>query len=212
MNHDMAAKIMMSSNISGQDSRIAAIENAAILARAQINDDWEIQVRHSDELDGHHVNFIDYNGDFSNHLYSYISDILFWSCYYKNGKFMFAHCGNSLCTNIIEDYYKASDGKIYNGYDRINTIFEVTGFSLENNSSDYRNIGYYFELDYSARQVEHYYDTDGSITSQSEETFATRCSTNTLFWTNISIFSSLAIIRSDYQTYLNDLIDFCYSS
>lgn len=181
----------------GKDPRIAALERARELGRAQFSNGWEISVRTSDELNGYHV-----SGGYLDKLYSIYSELVLWACYFKNGEFMFAYPNSQYWTNIIGDFYKTDDGNIYKGYDRIAVITDDVTVTVENNA---------VKVNLSLDETGHYYNSDGSISSQNEKTYS-------LVWNIVhptdsswTLWSNLAVLRSDYQTYLNDVLDFLSS-
>ena len=207
MNYDEAAKIMMIDNSSGKDPRIDAIERARELCRASFSSGWEIRIKTSDELDGHHIYF--HHND-ETRLYSHYSEIMLWSCYYKNDKFMFAYCSNyNTTTNIIGDFYRASDGDIYKGYDRIAVIPDEIGFALKNMYSDFPAYGRYFSLFFNMPEIYHYYNQDGSVSDEGENLYTISWSTPPINNATLTMWWGLAVARSDYQTYINDVLDFC---
>ena len=184
---------------SGKDPRIAALESARELGRVPCSNGWEIRIRTSDELNGYQVS----RGTTSGRSHYIYCQIVAWYCYYKYGKFMFAICSNGSLTNIIGDYYvNSTDGVIYKGYDRIAVITDDVNLTVENGQ-----IILYMTLD----EISHEYNSDGSIDSQSEKTYTItwRQSIKPLSGYIVHERSNFAILRSDYQTYVNDVLDFC---
>lgn len=182
----------------GKDPRIAALERARELGRAEFLNGWEIRVKTSDELNGYLVA----GGGTSYKSHSIYCQIVLWYCYYKNSEFMFAICGGDYITNIIADYYiNSTDGTIYNGYDRIAVITDDVTFTVENNQMKFNLV---FD------ETSHYYNSDGSIDSQSERTYSNTWRQSTMPLSGaVYQRSNLAILRSDHQTYINDVLDFC---
>lgn len=206
MNYDEAAKIMMIDNSSGKDPRIVAIERARELCRASFLSGWEIRIKTSDELDGHHIEYHHNNDPRS---YSHYSEMILWSCYYKNDEFMFAYSSDH-CTNIIGDFYRTSDGEIYKSYDRIAVIPDEIEFTLKNEYSDSSPAyGRYFTLSFNMTEVYHYYNQDGSVRSEGENLYTISWSTPSINNSIMTQWSGLAVFRSNYQTYINDVLDFC---
>lgn len=180
---------------SGKDPRIAALERARELGHVQFSNGWEIRVKTSDELNGYHV-----SGGSAYKSHSIYSELVLWACYFKNGEFMFAYPNNQYWTNIIGDFYKTDDGDIYKGYDRIAVITDDVTVTVENST---------VKVNMSLDETGHYYNSDGSLSSQSEKTYSIDWRIISPTESSWTLWSNLAVLRSDHQTYINDVLDFC---
>lgn len=206
MNHDMAAKIMITDNSSGKDPRIDALENATLLGQYDFPNGWSIKVKLCDELNGYRIQY--YSDD---HVYSYYKEIVLWSCYYKNDEFMFAYFSGSYYTDIPGDYYKTNDGVIYKSFERVINISEVINFEVRQYYFDYYPFGVYFYVTLGGNEIETYYNSDGSISGQREETVNFGFPTLALSSNDYRLWSNAAVFRKDRQTYINDILDFSYN-
>ena len=196
---ELASMIMMSGGGGAQDSRIAIIEKATEFGRIEFANTWDIRVKTTDELNGCYF----YAKQSNNQAYSIYADIIFWSCYYKNDEFMFA-IPYEWYTNI-EDYYNDEDGVIYKGYDRHFSDFEMTGIDYKKNEyNGFCVVQVIFS--FSCVSTCTYYKSDGTIGSQSIYD-----SSDTCYIGDISDAYSgynQIIPRGDWQTYINDVMDF----
>ena len=210
MNYDGAAKIMMISNNSGQDPRIAAIESAKTYAEYEFSNGWVVKIKFSDELCGRHIRH--YPNDNYGRVYSYYKEIVLWSCYYKNDEFMFANFSSSNYTDIPGDYYKTDEGVIYKSVDRITEFSEVINFEvLQSYPDNPYPFGVFFRVTLKGNETYTYYKPDGSISSQNKSEFNFDWITLPLKETYSQLWSNEAIYRKDNETYINDVLDFSYS-
>lgn len=205
-----AAMIMMTGAESvSRDPRVAALENATILGQYDFSNGWSIKVKLCDELNGYRIQYYNNYG----RAYSCYKEIVIWSCYYKNGEFMFAYKSGSYYTDIPGDYYITSEGTIYKGFDRSTNFSEVTKFEVR--PQDLNNVypfNVYFRVTLSGKKIEKYYNSDGSVSSQNEAVIGHDFQTESLSSsTNVELWSNLAVVRKDHQTYINDILDFSYN-
>ena len=190
----------MAGGSAAKDSRIAIIEKATEFGRVEFANTWDIRVKMTDELNGQHFHPKGSN----NEAYSIYAENIFWSCYYKNDEFMFA-LPYEWYTNA-EDYYNDEDGVIYKRYDRHYSDFKMTGI-------DYKKIDHngfcvvQVILSFSYVSTNAYYKSDGTIDSQSINE-----SSDTIYigYIDNSSYSkyNVVIARGDWQTYINDVMDF----
>ena len=191
------------------DSRIEIIKNARELARAEFANGWTLRAKFSDDNAVNMTYVYSYNS--SGHPYKYNSGLLIWGCYYKNDEFMFAANNNGgFATSCLGDYYlNYEKNELYKSSDEICTITDVNSFEIFGSSFPPTTT---ISVKFNIKRVSHSYDYDGNVTSEYESiSEGASASTPMLLEMGYSGYCKV-ISRGDWQTYLNDMVDFRMNS
>ena len=193
----------------GGDPRIDIIKNARELARAEFANGWTLRAKFSDDnsVNMTNINPINSNG----HPYQYNSGLLIWGCYYKNDEFMFAANNSSgFATSCLGDYYlNYEKNELYKSSDEIYTITDVNSFEIFGSAFPPTAT---ISVNFNIKRVSHSYDYDGNVTSEYESiSEGYSASTPRLSEMGYSGYCKV-ISRGDWQTYLNDMVDFRMNS
>lgn len=192
----------------GGDPRIDIIKNARELARAEFANGWTLRAKVSDDnsVNLTYINPINSSG----HPYQYQSGVLLWGCYYKNDEFMFAISSNYYAVSNLGDYYlNYEKNELYKSSDEICTITDVNSFEIYGSSFP---PGATISVNVNVKKIYHSYDYDGNVTSE-YESISEGYSANTPSLSEFNYSGYCKVIsRGDWQTYLNDMVDFRMNS
>ena len=192
----------------GSDPRIEAIENARELARAVFANGWTLRAKFSDD---NSVNLTYANPiNSSGHPYQYKSGLSIWGCYYKNDEFMFAVSGSYFAVSNLGDYYlNYEKNELYKSSDEIYTITDVNSFEIFESSFPPNAT---ISIKFNVKSTYHSYDYDGNVTSE-YESISEGYSAGTPRLSELEYSGYCKVIsRGDWQTYLNDMVDFRMNS
>lgn len=192
----------------GGDPRIDVIKNARELARAEFANGWTLRAKFSDD---NSVNFT-YVDPINNsgHPYQYRIGLTIWGCYYKNDEFMFAVSRNdAFAINMLGDYYlNYEKNELYKSSDEIYIITDVNSFEIFESSFPPNAT---ISIKFNVKSTYHSYDYDGNVTSEYESISERSAGTPRLSELGYSGYCKV-ISRGDWQTYLNDMVDFRMNS
>lgn len=184
------------------DTRLAALLNATELANIAVTDEWSVSVRMSDELNGDFISSMDFSS--TGNSYTRLRDNRFWTCYFKNGAFMFAI--PTMLERNQEDHYTPKDSTEYMSYSYVFSDYSISNTGVSKYSSGNCNIS----VSYTAAYTKTFYNSDGSISGTPSTGQINVNDVHLNSPTDNSYYDpyQIAITRNGADTYIGDVWDF----
>lgn len=189
----------------GSDSRLSAILSATELANVAVTDEWSVSVRMSDLLNGEYIDTMSFS--ITGSVYVLNRQKCFWSCYFKNGTFMFAI--PTVIKTDNETHYTPADGSEYMSRSTIYSDFAISKATVNKHSSGQC----YLYVSYTAVVTGTDYNPDGTVDGTpavgqaSEDDRICMAATGNVYY-DPYIFT---ITRGGADTYISDVWDLCRS-